>query len=676
MNAALPATASAALPAGLTLNEYTLERVLGGGGFGITYLARDANLQLPVAIKEYFPSDLALRGGSHLVQVRGDVEGAQASFDWGLERFLDEARALASFRHPNIVRVLRYFRAHATAYIVMEYEQGESLKRWVPDHAPLSREKVLSLLAPLLDGLQAVHAMGFLHRDIKPDNICVRADGSPVLLDFGSARRVAGDHDLTLIVSPGFAAFEQYHSDGRQGPWTDLYSLGAVLYWMTTGRKPAEAAARVERDDMLPARSLADPAVFGPDLLEAIDWALHPDPAQRPQGVAEFRAALFGKPRPAAAPDAGPPSVPPGPTGPPQRRTLVCTLMALDLVGYANRALDEQVALRRLLGEVLARALRGIPEDSRLTTDTAGGAVTCFLGDPEEALHSALLLRDLLVQRYGQGLRLRIGLHMGPVRLLPDLQGRPQVIGDGLNVAQRVMDFAQSGQVLVSRAYHEVVSRLIDPKAFAFDDLGTYLDGHGREHQVLRVEPAGQRTHPQGPSTGYTQTSPLASRHPLDDAAVAEVEAELARHIGPLARVLVRKARPMAPSLARLREVLAPSIPDPRARESFVQPVTGPSQPISRSVPGASSQPTSPSQPAGERSLPKGAVAPEVLAALEAALTRQIGPMGRVLLRREAPRHGSARELAKALAATLERREQREAFLRDAKRCLGARESR
>ena len=243
---ASPSTDAASLPAGYRLLEYQIERTLGGGGFGITYLARDINLDLTVAIKEYFPSESVTRVANHTVRVRGDSSEVAGQYQWGLERFLDEARALATFRHPNIVRVLRYFRENETAYIVMEYESGDPLKRWVPQNAPLSQRALLSIIYPLLDGLEAVHKTGFLHRDIKPDNIYVRADGTPVLLDFGAARRVTANHDMTNIVSPGFAPFEQYHSQGNQGPWTDIYSLGAVMYWMTTGKKPVESAARVK----------------------------------------------------------------------------------------------------------------------------------------------------------------------------------------------------------------------------------------------------------------------------------------------------------------------------------------------------------------------------------------------------------------------------------------------
>src|SRR3954464_180067 len=171
MSEAVPEADAASLPPGTQVADYVIERPLGGGGFGITYLARDSNLQLPVAIKEYFPSDLVTPRSDQSVRVRGSRSEQKDLYDWGLERFLDEARVLATFRHPNIVRVLRYFRDNGTAYIVMEYETGLSLKRWVPQNAPLTQRTLLSIVKPLLEGLDQVHRSGFLHRDIKPDNI-------------------------------------------------------------------------------------------------------------------------------------------------------------------------------------------------------------------------------------------------------------------------------------------------------------------------------------------------------------------------------------------------------------------------------------------------------------------------------------------------------------------------
>ncbi|MEP6790986.1 MAG: protein kinase, partial [Ramlibacter sp.] len=490
---------AASLPAGYRIHEYQIERSLGGGGFGITYLGTDSNLQLPVAIKEYFPSDLVTRGADQSVSVRINAnEEAQQTYDWGLERFLDEARALATFRHPNIVRVLRYFKQNGTAYIVMEYESGLSLKRWLPQNTPLSQKALLSIVYPLLDGLEAVHKTGFLHRDIKPDNIYVRANGTPVLLDFGAARRVTANKDMTNIVSPGFAPFEQYHSQGNQGPWTDIYSLGAVMYWMTTGKKPMESASRVKVDSMLPASSMAEHSVFGEALLQAVDWALIPDEGKRPQSVGLFRAAIQGSEKPETSvldlyleTDTSPdgPSIPGRPSAPSGavRKNLLCTIMFLDLVGYSIRSVDDQVAIKKLFNELIGKALKGVPDDTRISIDTGDGAAICFMGDPEEALQSALLLRDLLGQRYGHVLSVRIGLHMGPVRVIADINDRINVIGDGINVAQRVMDFAQPNQVLVSRSYYDVISRITDDTAGMFSNLGQYEDKHGRLHEVFAV---------------------------------------------------------------------------------------------------------------------------------------------------------------------------------------------
>jgi len=713
---------AATLPAGFRLNEYQIERALGGGGFGITYLARDSNLQLPVAIKEYFPSDLVTRSPDMSVQVRGGNEEHAGQYDWGLERFLDEARALATFRHPNIVRVLRYFRERGTAYIVMEYESGLSLKRWVPQNTPLTQRSLLSIVYPLLDGLEAVHKTGFLHRDIKPDNIYVRADGTPVLLDFGAARRVTANKDMTNIVSPGFAPFEQYHSQGNQGPWTDIYSLGAVMYWMATGKKPIESAARVKVDSLIPAANLADAEVYGAALLESIDWAMHPDESRRPQNVTLFRSAIQGSEKPDAgsvdiellgertpmAPG-GAPTVPGAGASSPsaQRRNLLCTIMFLDLMGYSKRSVDDQVALKKLFNELTAKALKGVSEESRIAIDTGDGAAICFMGDPEEALDSAMLLRDLLGQRHGALLSVRIGLHMGPVRVIADINDRVNVVGDGINVAQRIMDFAQGNQILVSRSYFDVISRITDDTAGLFQYMGQYEDKHARLHEVYAVGHAHGTdetgtTRRIGPATGYTQTQPMKAVKPLEPEDVHDIESELARHIGPLAKVLVRKAQPLAPTLQALRSALAPSIQEPRAREAFLAgPASRPSQshPVSRplSRPQSKPQPSQPpsraaTQPPSQRSQLRGSVptavphsasqprsgpsartaeaTPEELATLERTLSTYIGPLARILVRKETSRRNNFADLVDALAGNIDQTRQREEFLATVKRSL------
>jgi serine/threonine protein kinase len=213
------------LPRNTVLGEsYRIERVIGSGGFGITYAAEDIHLGTRVAIKEYYPDEFGSRDDT--LRVRPKSHRQKETFDWGLRSFLEEARTLARFRHPSVVQVTRVFEAHSTAYMVMTFEEGKDFEAWLralgraPTQAELDR-----IAGPLLDALEMMHAQKFLHRDIAPDNIIVRADGTPVLLDFGAARRAVAEKSRTLtgIVKTGYSPFEQYATDGRlQGPWTDL----------------------------------------------------------------------------------------------------------------------------------------------------------------------------------------------------------------------------------------------------------------------------------------------------------------------------------------------------------------------------------------------------------------------------------------------------------------------
>ncbi|HYC36239.1 MAG TPA: cache domain-containing protein, partial [Usitatibacter sp.] len=201
-----------------------------------------------------------------------------------------------TFRHPNIVRVARFFEANRTAYMVLEYERGQSLKSWRRKHEHVPEATIVSLLAPLLDGLATVHRAGYLHRDIKPDNIYVRdEDGSLVLLDFGAARQTASQKAETgTVVTPGYAAIEQYAGGGRQGPWTDIYAMGATLFWLVTGKKPFDAPTRMADNDPQPSAAALGKGKFSAEFLGAIDWALRMHPSDRPQDVEQFRSMLFG----------------------------------------------------------------------------------------------------------------------------------------------------------------------------------------------------------------------------------------------------------------------------------------------------------------------------------------------------------------------------------------------
>jgi TPR repeat protein len=287
-------TVSHALPAGFVIQEYEFLSVLGMGGFGITYLANDANLKLKVAIKEFFPASLATRDPI-TNQVAVKSEEYQADFAWGKERFIQEAQTLAKFSHPNIVHIYRYFVANGTGYMVMDYEEGKSLEEALNDkEIQWDDVRVMEFLLPLLDGIAHVHKAGFLHRDIKPGNIVIRKkDSSPVLLDFGSARAALISHTqtLTALISPGYCPVEQYFDDGTQAACTDIYSIGAVLYRIVTGLTPTPSPQRVKKDSMVPA-GFAGRQKFGVSLLRAIDKALSIEASKRPQSIEAWQAIL------------------------------------------------------------------------------------------------------------------------------------------------------------------------------------------------------------------------------------------------------------------------------------------------------------------------------------------------------------------------------------------------
>ncbi|MCY1279688.1 Serine/threonine-protein kinase PknD [compost metagenome] len=281
------------LPPGYRLQEYVITRMLGAGGFGVTYLGRDAHLDKPVAIKEYFPFANAVRTEQRSVAPRTSLRADLDEYEWGLRGFIDEARALGRFEHRNIVRVLRYLEANGTAYIIMEFADGRPLSDVIRASGTLDAARVRALLLSLLDGLELVHQSGMLHRDIKPGNIILRQDGSPVLIDFGAARQAIGvrSASISTVLTPGYAPIEQYSSHGDQGPWTDLYALAAVAYAALVGQPPHEATLRVRHDQTEPASKAASDR-SDPSLLAAIDWALAPEERDRPQSVAEWRDAL------------------------------------------------------------------------------------------------------------------------------------------------------------------------------------------------------------------------------------------------------------------------------------------------------------------------------------------------------------------------------------------------
>jgi len=484
-----------ALPLGTMLMEYRLESVLGVGGFGITYLARDTLLEKLVAIKEYFPSAAVSRGTNLTVTM--SAPGMEAEYELGLERFLKEARTLAGFSHPHIVRVNRYFKSHGTGYMVMDYEDGESLKAWLRKSPQPPADVLKGLIAPLLEGIEKVHEVGFLHRDIKPDNIFVRKRGDPVLIDFGSARQAlsGATHTLTTLVTPGYAPFEQYSAGADQGPYTDLYALGGVLFFATTGQNPPDAIGRMKGDSL--ARLLA-PALprYGPELIEAIEWAMAIDEKKRPQTVAEWRDKIFPRdprtfgvstvPDLAAAPDAtrrvtGNPAMGTHGGAAPAADAMTGTALDTQDMGkmlerrdQLERAMKEKfqrvltvmftdlkgsTAIAEAAGDLAVRAMlkvyhdlcaEAVKDNGGTVVKTIGDGTLSHFTDAQAACRAAAAIQRGMEQiniskKYPTLLLARIGLHTGECLL-----EKNDIFGDVVNTAARFESAAHPGEILMS----------------------------------------------------------------------------------------------------------------------------------------------------------------------------------------------------------------------------------
>ena len=293
------------LPAGIRIAEFEVTSTIGEGGFGIVYLAWDHSLQRKVALKEYMPSSIATRLGQTDIKPRS--ERHQETFDAGLKSFINEARLLAQFDHASLLKVYRFWEANGTAYMVMPFLEGATLRDTVRGFAePPGEAWIVALLAPLFDALAMLHAAQCYHRDIAPDNILLLADGGrPLLLDFGAARRVIGEatQALTAILKPGYAPVEQYAEIPglKQGPWTDIYALAAVVHWMVTGKTPSPSVGRLFDDSHVPLAQRAA-GKYSPHFLEAVDRALAVMPDHRTQSVEAFRDELMG----GAPPPVGP----------------------------------------------------------------------------------------------------------------------------------------------------------------------------------------------------------------------------------------------------------------------------------------------------------------------------------------------------------------------------------
>ena len=283
-----------ALPVGTRLGEFEIIGLVGEGGFGIVYLAKDHSLQRMIALKEYMPASLAARSSNASVVVRS--ERHQETFDIGRRSFVNEARLLAQFDHPALVKVYRFWESNGTAYMVMPYYEGKTLREVLHErNTPPDEAWIQKTLAPVIDALELIHKENCFHRDIAPDNIMLLPNGRPVLLDFGAARRVIGDmtQALTVILKPGYAPIEQYAEmpGMKQGAWTDVYALAAVIYFMLARKLPPPSVSRMVQDSYEPLATLVT-GPYSEALLKGVDQCLSVRPEQRPQTMAEMRQLL------------------------------------------------------------------------------------------------------------------------------------------------------------------------------------------------------------------------------------------------------------------------------------------------------------------------------------------------------------------------------------------------
>lgn len=294
-----------ALKPGVRFDEYVLTGVLGEGGFGIVYAAKDTRLRRDAAIKEYMPASLTRRTPEGTVVARSSRH--EETFSTGLARFVEEAQQIAAFEHDAIVRVYRIWEMNGTAYMAMKFYDGPTLRQALRRRAsPVDQAWLLKVLEPLMDALETLHAGHCLHRDVAPDNIIMTAEDKPVLLDFGAARQVIGDmtQALTAVLKPGFAPIEQYGEirSMKQGPWTDVYALAAVVHYAITGKTPPQAVERMVNDPLIPLTTRR-PAGFDADFLAAIDRALAFRPESRTPSITRLREELGGSRRPGSASD-------------------------------------------------------------------------------------------------------------------------------------------------------------------------------------------------------------------------------------------------------------------------------------------------------------------------------------------------------------------------------------
>jgi hypothetical protein len=623
-----------ALSPGAVVGRFELVREIGRGGFGVVYEARDRGLGRLVAFK-------AVRAGSHQ-QLRE-------------ERLLREAEAAARLSHPNIVTLFDLGRSEHGPYLVMELLRGWPLARRL-EQGPLPVPEALRVALEMSRGLAHAHHQGVIHRDLKPANVFLCEDDQVKVLDLGLAH--AFGHRKLDGGTPGYMAPEQRRA-APEDERTDVFAMGVILFEMLVGQLPFG-------DDGAPSRSAPQLEIAEePALAALVHRMLAVDPVERPRDAGEVLQALahFQRELERSTPPGGPrPAVHGAPVRRrPERdaadRTWLCSVLHVDIVDCSEQTPELQAEWRAALQANLAASIQAVAEADRVIVETATGAAICFLGDPAAAVSSALGLLRIPHPAPGTcGLRIRAGLHLGPVKIVKDAGGGLNALGDGVNVAQLVATCGLEGQVLASRSFFEVASRLSERYRALFTTGATRRDEHGHEHAVHELRP---------PSSGAVAGSGRASGGgqggPLDPAVIADIEARAAAILGPIARHLTRAAVPRASTPLELGRSLAAFMPSSADRESFLHACEREARSTPVSAPGAAPASAGPETPASR-------LDPELLERAGRALAHHIGPLARVLLARAAQRAASPEELLDLLAAEIPRPADRAAFLAAARR--------
>jgi len=468
--------------------------VLGTGGFGITYGAYDNRLERRVAIKEYFPSGLAYRdnnGTTLHLSAQSDGE----AYEYGLKRFLEEGRVLAKFREPSIVRVTQFLEANGTAYLVMDYEDGEALSTHLERVVTLDETEIQDIVVPILEGLSIVHSKQFLHRDIKPSNIFLRNSGPAVLLDFGAARRALEEQSsaMTVMLTPGYAPFEQYSKGDKQGPWSDIYALGATMYHCIVGAAPTPATDRLtsiyddEPDPVAQALKIIAPRC-SPVFIKTIEWMLKPHAKDRPKDAQAVLNVLCPVREAAQAKTQA------------DARTIMATDTDVDIL---------------------------LPE---------GAAETVFM---------------------------------------PRGTGSPFICS-----AEMVAALEDVLEGFVGALARRVVAPAV-PKAANFDELISFLAGFiltdgsqarfkDKVNKLLEAQREGTLPRVSAGERARIETAPKEPRLALDEAELKAAEQSLAHHIGPIARIIVKRAHAECATREAFYDRLAEELTDPTERDEFL----------------------------------------------------------------------------------------------------------